>query len=123
MQRVYFNCVGKLQVETDNGLIKDNGEATETKIAGDFVIGANDVARLLTHISGKITHTKIGFLGNGNAWYLATDKVFEEASARQAEIENELHKMEISRNNLLRKIEEHNDKCEGFFNRKWKIKL
>ena len=123
MQRVYFNCEGKLQVETDNGLIKDNGEATETKIAGDFVIGANDVARLLTHISGTITHTKIGFLGNGDAWYLATDKVFEEASARRAEIENELHKMEISRDNLLRKIKEHNDKCEGFFNRKWKIKL
>ena len=91
MQRVYFDCEGKLQIVTDNGSISDNGATTKTEIKGDFEIEAEDVARLLTMMSGKVTYTKATyFWGLKQSFYLATDKDFEEAAEHQKYIEKEL---------------------------------
>lgn len=127
-QRVYFDYEGKLQVTTDNGKIIDNGATTKTKIEGTFTIEAQDVARLITHFSGKVTCTeKTYYFGQKAAYYIATDKEFTESIEHQKYLEEKLvaadkecEKTELLREKLLRKIKEHNDNC-GFFGRKIKL--
>lgn len=50
-QRVYFEDGNKLVIETNNGKIAD--AQTTTILDGDFVIAANDVAKLLASYSEK----------------------------------------------------------------------
>lgn len=50
-QRVYFVDDNKLVIETNNGKIADS--QTTTILEGDFVIHANDVAKLLATYSEK----------------------------------------------------------------------
>lgn len=50
-QRVYFVDENKLVIETNNGKIAD--AQTTTILDGDFVIAANDVAKLLATYSEK----------------------------------------------------------------------
>ena len=127
-QRVYFDNEGKLQITTDNGKIMDNGATTQTKIEGTFTIEAQDVARLITHFSGKVTCTKeTCFFGANKAYYIATDKEFTESVEHQKNLEEKLiaankewGKVNRLREKLLRKIKEHNDNC-GLFGRKIKI--
>lgn len=127
-QRVYFDNKGKLQITTDNGQIMDNGATTQTKIEGTFTIEAKDVARLITHFSGKVTCTRrTMYWGAQEAYYIATDKEFTESVEYQKNLEEKLMaankewgKMSLLHEKLLRKIKEHNDNC-GFFGRKIKI--
>lgn len=120
-QRVYFDNEGKLQIVTDNGCISDNGATTQTKIEGTFTIEAEDVARLITHFSGKVTCTKeTYFWGANKAYYIATNKEFTESIEHQKYLEKKLIAADKECGKLLRKIKEHNDNC-GFFGRKIKI--
>lgn len=120
-QRVYFDNEGKLQITTDNGSISDNGATTKTKIEGTFTIEAEDVAKLLTVMSGKVTCARETYYwGQKHAFYLATDKDFAEAVEHEKYLEKELDNMIDKGVKLRRKIKEHNDNC-GFFGRKIKI--
>ena len=53
-KRVYFDNNDKLVVETDNGIIKDNGKECAVKLDGTFTIDDKNVAKLLAHF-GKTT--------------------------------------------------------------------
>ena len=57
-QRVYFEDGNKLVIDTNNGKIAD--AQTTTILDGDFVIAANDVAKLLASYSKKNIESLLG---------------------------------------------------------------
>lgn len=129
-QRIEFDKDG-IKVYTNNGLIDNNGKTTHTTIDGDFYMSADNLVRLLAHLSDstfvarKYRYTsQIGdwmFLSSIEDVEAKIEEAIAEAtrSVRHTEKEDNIFKKEIER--LRKLIEDHNRGCVGLFHKKIKL--
>lgn len=139
-QRIEFDEKG-IKVYTNNGLIEDNGKTTHTTISGVFVMSADNLVRLLAHLSESTFIGNAGRFCVPDRWIMITSdeqvKTFVEGA-----IENVTKSKEYSENVLQQKIsnlvasadgldkenkqlrkliEDHNRGCVGLFHKKIKL--
>jgi hypothetical protein len=117
-QRIYLDENNKLVVETDNATI-DGYNHTSTALNGEFIIQANDVAKLLSMINeANIKHKQNLYILGGDEYWVQNDSQVEKAIQDKIRLmESRLDvETEISKH-LHEKIEEFN-KTRRWYERK-----
>lgn len=126
-QRIYFDD-GKLVVETNNGMIKEDN--TTTQLNGEFTASADTVAWLLANLEGSSLTMQYIPCFSWNArptgeWSLITDKevaeelkkVIDARDKANGELATIKKKGEMLKD-VLDQINEHNKKWWRFWKRK-----
>jgi hypothetical protein len=124
-QRIEFDEKG-IKVYTNNGLIEGNGKATHTTISGEFVMSADNLVRLLAHLSESTYIRKVSRFFLPEDWMIKTSneevKTFINGLIENEKIkESQISKLEERCNHLLKLIEDHNRGCVGLFHKKIKL--
>lgn len=124
-QRIEFDKDG-IKVYTNNGLIEGNGKTTHTTISGEFVMSADNLVRLLAHLSESTYIRKVSRFFLPEDWMIKTSneevKTFINGLIENEKIkESQISKLEEKCNYLLKLIEGHNRGCVGLFHKKIKL--
>lgn len=121
-QEVYFNEDNKLCITTNRGEIVN--DFCKIPIRGEFIIQAEDVAKLL-HIINKQNIVFDPYNGSYRTWYIATRDVLTEANKSLSEEIKDLNKTLNDKRDkidfLLKSIEDFND-SRRFYERKLELK-
>ena len=120
---VYFDSNDKLVVRTDNGAILDDGAKTEVEVEGQFIIGAEAVARLIAYF-GKQTLKARAYTWTGSSYQIvsgsdAVKKILVDDYRSKESLEQQLKDCRAELNELKLKVSEFND-SRRFYERKLK---
>lgn len=124
-QRIEFDEKG-IKVYTNNGLIEGNGKATHTTISGEFVMSADNLVRLLAHLSESTYIRKVSRFFLPEDWMIKTSneevKTFINGLIENEKIkESQISELEKNYYRLRKLIEDHNRGCVGLFHKKIKL--
>lgn len=121
-QKLYFDANGKLVVETNKGIIRNDGKDLEVPVDGYFEVDSSTVAKLLAHFNNSTWRGSMwsGFFNTIITTQEEMQKIIDAAPLSAKYYSERATNAECQLKTIKKKIREFN-KSRRFYERKFEL--